>query len=315
MWTLNAFSAREYIPFFNYLTKKYNNVTIFAYKVYIYGSANYEECMSMGTLPYIQQIAPYLTELKTSSCSGIQYVFPVLDKNSCHLNEVNITTPIDKPGISKIVESNQAQSIEKFTMNEISDNFFMEYLSKLTALTTLHLRYAKGSSKQKITINSLLRALGATLTTLILEELNIVFDSSSIQPCPSFKNLVLRHSTIPEGIDLRIYQAFPNLRTLVIDHCTWATPFFYFGYLNMSCIELRGSFPSGNEHVLVVTTCYNERRFYTTNKVSKWNKHPHGPLTDFPAIKYVPIDKFKEVPYLTFICNSLYSFIMVNTSI
>jgi hypothetical protein len=119
---------------------------------------------------------------------------------------------------------------------------------------------------------------------------------------------------MPDRIDTFISRAFPNLRNFTIDNCVFQASSFYLNNLNLSRIELRDPFPTSNEHVLVEMLGSNTKRYYTANKISKWNTSPSGHPTDSPGMKSVLFDKFNGLPYKTFICNFLYSFFMVNTS-
>lgn len=146
---------------------------------------------------------------------------------------------------------------------------------------------------------------------LELANINIVLKHLPVSSCPNLKTLRLRNFTLPGYVDFFISHAFPKLRTIIIDQCTWSIAVFYLTSLNLSYIELRDTMDK--EYVLVETLCNNEKRWYTAHIVSNSNLHPTGDPSNFPAVKSLPYSKYSSnIPAVVFVCNSLNSFFLVH---
>jgi hypothetical protein len=304
----------------DYLNSKYPNVTTFGHSI-LYGIGDgSNQCMTRGFIPYIRNISPHLVSLTVPSLAQFYHLTPVLEENNCLLEEFVCVGPINSTEITQITESSQAHTIQKLSigMNHGWNRAFMNHLSNLTALTELSIfgrNEPPVSVSKRIHISDMLEAVGRSLITLKIAYISICLDNSSTPSYPNLKTLKLVSSHTPKNLDFFISKAFPNLNTLVIDRCDWTTSSFYFCGLKLSHLEVRHCLPSSSSHVLIATLCNNEKRWYTANNVSKWISQPNGLLSDSPAMHSLAFDQYDGFPFATFICDSLYSFFMVNVLI
>jgi hypothetical protein len=157
----------------------------------------------------------------------------------------------------------------------------------------------------------LVNTIGNAIVDLEPSNIDIVLEHLPVSSCSSLKTLRLRNCNLPKYVDFFISHAFPELRTLITDQCTWSIAAFYLTSLNLSYIELRDTMEK--EYVLVETLCNNEKRWYTAHMVSKSNPHPTGDPSNFPAVKSLPYSKYSSnIPAVVFVCNSLNSFFLVH---
>jgi hypothetical protein len=216
----------------------------------------------------------------------------------------------------QIVYSNQARSIQKFTIQLSESSSLIDHLSKLEALNELNItsRTLGGFGYHcSIYMNNLLEKIESTLTTLKLVHVGILpINISSISTCHNLKTLALQESIMPGIMDHYISQAFPNLRTLLIKHCTWKPPVFYLNNLNLFYLEFVDNFTDDNKCVLVETLSNKEKRYYTTKKRLGREEESNANIRDVITMKSLPFGQRKNSPRTTFVCDSLYSFMLVN---
>jgi hypothetical protein len=162
-------------------------------------------------------------------------------------------------------------------------------------------------------MDNLLEKIKNTLTTLTLVRFTIFSTNhSSIPAFRNLKTLTLQESIIPESMDGYIPQTFPNLCTLIIKHCTWRPPVFYLNNLNLFYLEFADSFPGDNKYALIEILSSKEKRYYTTKKKLRREEESTANVSDVITVKSFPFGQRKKSPHATFVCNSLYSFMMVN---
>jgi hypothetical protein len=116
--------------------------------------------MSTGLVPYLQQIVPYLTSLNIPASSYFVYVFPTLDQNNCQLEEFTCRERMNEYDFNHIVQSNQAQSIQKLHIRGQVGNNFINHLSRFTALTELCITYLHDMNKGAVDPYFLLKNVG-----------------------------------------------------------------------------------------------------------------------------------------------------------
>jgi hypothetical protein len=165
---------------------------------------------------------------------------------------------------------------------------------------------------KKLRDDSFGEKIESTLTTLKLVHVRILpINISSISTCHNLKTLTLQESIMPGIMDHYISQAFPNLCTLIIKHCTWKPPVFYLNNLNLFYLEFIDNFTDDNKYVLVETLSNKKKRYYITKKKLR-EEEPNANVSDVITVKPSPYRKRKKSPKVTFVCNSLYSFMLVN---
>jgi hypothetical protein len=137
--TTETFSTEEYIALLTYLAKKYTRTCEIVYSIDLDRWADFEECMTQGLVPHLQQVAPFLTSLKVPTSRCFQYVFPTLYQNNCQLKEFACCEPTNRDEMNQIVYSSQAQSIQKFAIHLSESSILIDHLSKLETLTELNI--------------------------------------------------------------------------------------------------------------------------------------------------------------------------------
>ncbi|KAI8879606.1 hypothetical protein K501DRAFT_276371 [Backusella circina FSU 941] len=233
------------------------------------------------TIHHMNKLDPFLRSFTCANNDLFKIIFPMLDKCNCHLKVIASPVVMYESDIKTFVISKQVKSRQRRSLYWSYNTILLSHLPKFTALSELHLVYYY-KSNSNVTVD---------------------FDINHI--LPAIRNTI--------HIDLFICQAFPELRTLTMDQCTWMVSAFHLANLKLSYLEFRNSLPPEKRYVLVETLCSKEKRWYTADKVSKSNPNPTGDSCYFPFVASLPYSRYDGMPYVAFIWHSLNSFFVVNT--
>jgi hypothetical protein len=307
-------SADEYIAFQKYLIQKYPMITDMGYSVSIHYNQRHSDCINEGLIPQLQHIAPNLTRLNLMQSRYIPYVFPTLDQHECQLKELTIGLPLNEQEVIQITTSKQSQFIEKLSLARVRADHFLEHLTGLTSLESLSFSYRPNMMQwDHINMTALLDAVGDTITRLEIGNAKLSFPFGSTQTYPGVHTLVLRECYLPFNTDTFISKTFPQLRNLTINYCTLYSPTFNFIDLNLSYFEFRDTIPPNEPNVFIETKQDDKKRWYYAQRLSPLNRFPTGHRRNFPAVRAFSSNPYDHKTYVTFRCNSLQEFMLVNT--
>ncbi|KAI8881436.1 hypothetical protein K501DRAFT_274594 [Backusella circina FSU 941] len=321
-----VYTANSSIPHLEYISKKYTQLNEFSYDVrsFDYEEIELEAQYKAATAHYMKILGAQLQTLSLNLDSeGVNpfatFDFDVLDRGQCQIRKLSLGHEIRPSMLHQLVQTTQIRYIQSLTINHLLDCTSLEWLKPFMMLKelTLHFPYFfQIGQRQRFDLTQLLGILGDKLETLRLYSLNLKFDTNTLHQYP-LKNLTLFKVTLPPKTDTFITQSFPHLRSLKFERCFWYGRSFTLPNTNLSYLEITDKFPREDRHILVITLNDNKRRLYSANvKPFYFISSRHDVPKDrfaYPSISSEPFDGCAGVPFLTFVCNSLYTFFTMNS--
>ncbi|KAI8879323.1 hypothetical protein K501DRAFT_303605 [Backusella circina FSU 941] len=310
------------IRLLQYLGKKYTHLSKLFYDVRVLDRNEYNELRvyADGLTPFMESLAQKLKTFEIDMSGKSGNLFRVLDNAGCQIRDLTLHGTIKQPVLEQLAQSNQAKHIRKLTIGRMDcDHGDLQWLEGFTGLEELNItnvNWANKAERSIIDLNHLLAILGDTLTTLILHDFELAFQLATNRQY-KVKHLVLYNIILSQQTDEFISQSFPDLRTIKFIRCGFIKRNFLLPNINLFHIQIMQKFPLGNNKILVSTLKREEQRWYTArhSNVVHYSEDDFS-STDasvFPAFVSLPFDQFKGQPYMSFTCNSIRDFSVVNT--